>query len=357
MDDLDTSSPDNWTRADIDPLMSWDDELLVGSGWRPSCANFTMPRVLLVGQSHDLELSTIARKLVNRGAFVRVLLVDQIASQPSMELLQHEGEASFDIGFCRAYRGDRPVHYHFDKTLRRHAEWSAVPPTEQAFAAEQLNSLFWALMRRFEVSRWINSPWNVRDAENKLIQLDTAIRSGVKVPQTLATSRADDVRALAAKCSSGIIFKSLDSPIAHDPGETFKFFYTTPVDPTTLPDLKYPGLFQERIEPDEEFRITVVGRRMFAARIKRTPSNTVDWRELAPSDAAFEATVVPDSVRGSVEQIMSRLDIAVGGVDFLRVGDEFYFLEVNPSGAFLWLERTLEMEISECLTHLILSGR
>lgn len=51
---------------------------------------------------------------------------------------------------------------------------------------------------------------------------------------------------------------------------------------------------------------------------------------------------------------MTQLGLQVSGFDLLHTGRRFYFLEVNPSCAFLWLELALEIEITSAAIRLLL---
>ncbi|WP_244928739.1 hypothetical protein [Nocardioides sp. W7] len=248
------------------------------------------------------------------------------------------------------------MHYHYDRTLRHHPEWAAVPPLERSYAGEQLTTLFWALVGRIKVDRWVNDPWAVRAAENKLVQLDAAAACGLRTPRTLVTSSAEQVRAWAAQSTTQVVSKSLDSPVVTVSDASARFLYTASADAAPAEDLPYPHLFQERIVADAELRITVVGRRMFAARIRRGNGDDVDWRQRTPGPSEFEATSLPDGLRTSLDLLMQRLGLSFGGVDILCSGEDHHFLEVNPSGAFLWLERSLDIRISDTVVQLLLAG-
>ncbi|WP_344225015.1 hypothetical protein [Kocuria atrinae] len=263
----------------------------------------------------------------------------------------------FDIGYSRAYRSDRPVNYHFDQTLRQSESWGLVDVHIRRYAAEQVDTLFWALMARYRVARWVNSPWSVRAAENKLSQVDAAASCGFAVPQTLVSSRRDEVLSFMSGHRNGVVSKSLDSPITNPGEEVTRFQYTSPVDSASVQDTRFPRLYQEKVAHQEEFRVTVVGRQIFAAKVDASgDAGSADWRILADNHAAFEATLLSDAVRAQIFDLMDRLDLQVGGIDLLHAGDGIYFLEVNPSCAFLWLERSLEIEISSAVIRLLLSS-
>lgn len=348
------STSTSWKMVHCEPHIAWDETQLIDAA-SGDAGSQGSPRILLVGLSHDLELANLARRLSHTPATVRVLLLDRLSALPTWRSSSAPLD-EFDVGYCRAYRSDRPVHYHFDQTLRQSESWGQVDNDVRRYAAEQVDTLFWALMARYRVAHWVNSPWNVRLAENKLTQLDVAESLGFVVPRTLVSSQRDEVRSFMSGLPNGVVSKSLDSPITNPGSEVTPFQYTSPVGPATVQDMGFPQLYQERVAHQEEFRVTVVGHQIFAAKVEANGTDgSADWRIATGNHAAFEATLLPDDVRARVSDMMTRLDLQVGGIDLLRTGDGIYFLEVNPSCAFLWLERSLEIEISNAVMRLLLS--
>ena len=350
------STASEWRLNHCAPHLEWDQGRLLGSPLAEEHSS-TAPRILLVGLSHDLELASLARLLSNAAVDVRILLLDMISDLPRWELFDLEPQ-EFDVGYCRAYRSDRPIPYHFDKTLRQSEPWGVVDVELRRYVAEQVDTLFWALMDRFRVDRWVNSPHSVRSAENKLIQLDVARRCGFCIPETLVSCRRDEVLRFVAELPHGAISKSLDSPVANPGQESSQFRYTSPVVPELIEEPRFPELIQERVRPQAELRVTVVGQQIFAAKIRSAQrGGPTDWRMSTDHHTRFEATSLTDSTRRQIQELMERLDLQVGGIDLLISEESTYFLEVNPSCAYVWLERSSDAMISRALMNLVAPPR
>lgn len=262
----------------------------------------------------------------------------------------------YDVGYCRGYRPEQVVHFHFDRTLRRDSDWGAIDPSLAGHAARQAEGLLWSWLATVSVSRWINSPWRLRDAECKLVQLARAQQSGLRVPLTLVTSDVHALRRFAETCSAGVIHKSIDSPVVSMYDGQGQFLYTSVVDPDEIDCLPYPCLFQERLVPRIEHRVTVVGRRVFTASLRREPGQPTDWRRLADDHHRFEHHQLSDALVSAIRELMSALDIQIGAVDLIETSEQSYFLEINPSAALTWLERALGMQLCQSVTNLILCG-
>lgn len=56
---------------------------------------------------------------------------------------------------------------------------------------------------------------------------------------------------------------------------------------------------------------------------------------------------LPQSVLDKLRQLMDRLHLAFGCIDLIKTpAGEYVFLEVNPSGQWLWLDDQLGLGIS-----------
>ena len=62
---------------------------------------------------------------------------------------------------------------------------------------------------------------------------------------------------------------------------------------------------------------------------------------------------LPNEIEEKADKLMKLLDLNCGSIDFIKSGDKFYFLEINPTGQFLGLSITcnynLDKEIASYL--------
>ncbi|WP_280764088.1 hypothetical protein [Prescottella agglutinans] len=311
--------------------------------------------MLLVGHGHDPDLAHLATRISEQGAAVEVLLVDRIAHQPTDFHPARDGARGYDVGYCRAIHPSDGIHFHYDRTVRRSADWTAVSPQLARHATAQAETLLWHWLHQTTVARWINSPWSLRAAENKLIQLTEAERMGLTVPPTLTTTSLTELREFETASPHGVIHKSLASPVVTGDGESAAFLYTTPIDVDEVRDIGFPCLFQHRLIPWTEIRTTVVGKRVFSASLPRGNEDTPDWRRNADDHSGFAHHQLQEDLTHRIRDLMRTLDIEIGAVDLIETEGGTYFLEINPSAALMWLERTLGMRLCETVTNLILS--
>ena len=102
-------------------------------------------------------------------------------------------------------------------------------------------------------------------------------------------------------------------------------------------------------------RVTVVGDKLFAARMKIDPD--LDDTRLA-LDTQYEAMELPKDVSEKVFVFMRSLGLVFGCID-LRIDAKgnYVFFEINPQGQFLYIEIWTGQPISQAVAQLLASGR
>jgi hypothetical protein len=193
------------------------------------------------------------------------------------------------------------------------------------------------------------SPPLCQRAAIKPRQLSAARCAGLRVPETVITNDVDEAEAFVARHSS-VVHKAISSP-SHR-------FLDTRVwgerEVECLADLPLcPIILQERIEGPSDIRVTIVGRRMFAARIDTAAGHAgVDSR--LDLDAPCVPHVLPDEVSAALLCVMEKLGLLFGTVDLkLTETNEYVFFEVNPQGQFLYIEILTGQPISAAVAALL----
>lgn len=198
---------------------------------------------------------------------------------------------------------------------------------------------------------WLNHPHRSGYANYRPVQLEAARQAGLLVPATLITSDPAEARAFAAEHEE-LIYK----PMTHVPPSRGRVLYATPV---TGRDLEGEAgeaiagsmhLLQRRIRAACAVRLTAVDGHMFAAAIyAHSEAAAVDWR--SDYDAlTYEVIETPDDVAQGVRDMMSRLGLRFGALDFLVApGGQWCFLEINPNGQWAWIEQETGLAISSAI--------
>jgi glutathione synthase/RimK-type ligase-like ATP-grasp enzyme len=206
----------------------------------------------------------------------------------------------------------------------------------------------WSSLNTF----WVNPPVRDEEAQHKTFQLSAAQGVGLLIPRTLVSNDPDEVRRFVQDGTyTGVIFKAFAS--------TERYWRETRLvtaqEMEVLDSVRYaPVIFQEYVEAVCDLRVTIVGETVFAAAIyARETSYPVDYR-MDLRNARIEPFALPLTVEQRLKDLLRRLGLIYGAVDLrLTSDDQYIFLEVNPSGQWLFIENATGQPISRALAHLL----
>lgn len=198
----------------------------------------------------------------------------------------------------------------------------------------------------------ITRPSILRRADNKLVQLKIAREIGFTLPNSLITNSdssasrfCNEVKSIVKPISFG---KIIDN-------NRVGFIQTNLVNnEQELEGLSSsPAYFQSYENKDYEIRLTIVKEQLFGVRIDST--DKVDWRK-ENAVIQYSKIDIPSDLAEKCLKMMERLNLTFAAFDFIVRGEEYYFLELNANGQWLWLEEKLNLTISEAIAH-CLSGK
>ncbi|MFF8835610.1 RimK family alpha-L-glutamate ligase [Streptomyces sp. NPDC015130] len=221
-------------------------------------------------------------------------------------------------------------------------------PDDRAFARNEWGHLLDAVLADTP-AELVNRP-SADLGATKPRQLEAARRSGLPVPDTLISNDPAQVVEFVAGHHGKVIHKALSSP-QHLMIDTRRW---DPRDARLLDTLPLaPVIFQEEITGAFDIRANVIGDRILAARFA-TADSPVDTR--LDLGAPCETYELPAGTHEALLRFMKELGLDFGAVD-LKVDDEgrHVFLEVNPSGQFLFVEVLTGLPISEAVARFLTS--
>jgi glutathione synthase/RimK-type ligase-like ATP-grasp enzyme len=198
---------------------------------------------------------------------------------------------------------------------------------------------------------WINFPARENLAKSKPAQLFVANKLGMEIPKTLVSNDPGEVRRFVAQSKAEIVYKGLSQPHMVPGTALFTGLLTN----ETLANLDLirltPGIFQERVEKAYELRVTVVGSKIFSVKIdsQKNRDAQLDWRR-ALHDVGYAAVELPREVEEKILAFMRAFGLFYGAFDFIVTPDgRCVFLEINPSGQYMWLECAADLGITAAL--------
>ncbi|MBA4177065.1 MAG: alpha-L-glutamate ligase [Leptothrix sp. (in: Bacteria)] len=311
--------------------------------------------ILVLSNHRDEHAQAVMVELSRRGAEARLLDLSRFPLDLGLSMhydAQGGGrrfvfgcdDAGLDLDDCGAIWWRRPQPPSVD---------GAVARTEhQHFALSESHEALHGLWQAVDAF-WINEPARDMVANRKAFQLQLASRLGLEIPQTLISNCPQAVREFVQRLGVGRVIYKAFSATEQDWRET-RLLREQELD--KLDNVRYaPVIFQSYIEADVDLRITVVGDEVFAAAIHSQDSAyKVDFR-MDIGRVRIEAVTLPPEVQSRLLALMRQLGLVYGAIDMRRRPDGSHvFLEINPAGQWLFVERNSGQPIAAALAALLL---
>lgn len=302
-------------------------------------------KYLIISSTIDFSADLVCyRLLANNRSFYRLNRDEFSKHEIEVDLQKKYMRIVIDnVEYCADFEKLEGIYFRAPVFLRTQSK-------NKLSLDEQLERNQWSSFLRnlivFRNAIWINNPVDIYRAENKMYQLSIAEECGLKVPKTKVSNSAN----IQLENEKEYIVKSLDTALFYDIENNREMFtYSNVVKGLELKahNLKQAPVFvQEFLEPKIDCRITYVGGKMFPVKIQKNNMGIYgDWRfykeqlEYIPFD-------LPENVLNSINRLMKKLNLNFGGIDLAYADGEYYFIEVNPTGEWGWLEIKTGMKIS-----------
>jgi glutathione synthase/RimK-type ligase-like ATP-grasp enzyme len=221
------------------------------------------------------------------------------------------------------------------------------------------------MQRACTPTRWINLPEAAIAAENKFVQLKTARSLGIRIPRTLVTSEPSRFRAFVER-EKKVVAKPLSAfSWEYSSGETLSAFAAI-LDIRRASELRDEDIaqcvtmYQELIEKTCDVRMVALGESMFAFKIIQQGEQHFDFRVnfLQRDLLRYEPIPVPAGLTNKMTRLMRSMGVNFASADFaLTAQGEFVFLDLNPSGQWLFIEKaTPEVQIGSKFCSYFVNG-
>ncbi|MHA1381730.1 MAG: MvdC/MvdD family ATP grasp protein [Candidatus Helarchaeota archaeon] len=230
---------------------------------------------------------------------------------------------------------------------------------ERNFLIKEYHSLLNGIYSILSNRLWINYIYSIIEAENKIYQLILAKKLGFRIPETIITNNREYAYKFIKANSYNCIIKPIRSGFISDSSNP-KIIFTNKIDRNKIEELKRiqhcPSIFQNNIAKEADVRVTVVGEKIFSARIesKRYEENMIDWRR-GSNIIEHNYIELPSKIANQCINLVKQLNLIFGAIDLILDQEgNFHFLEINPNGQWAWIEKRLDMPISNEIANLLL---
>jgi glutathione synthase/RimK-type ligase-like ATP-grasp enzyme len=210
--------------------------------------------------------------------------------------------------------------------------------------------------------KWLNYYRKNHKAENKYYQLSIAEHLSFDVPEYLLSNDRNEILEFGKKHEK-IVLKLLNQDFYKIANKKYVGFYVNIIPFEKLKEFskseENPVFLQKYIEKDFEVRYTVVGEEHFVCKIESQKSELAktDWRRYDLENTPHSIMLPPDNIKSKVNLLMEKLELTYGALDFIVSKDgTWYFLEINPSGQYLWIEDLTGLKITDAIKNYLLTN-
>ncbi|NBE80143.1 ATP-grasp domain-containing protein [Micromonospora rubida] len=329
--------------------------------------------ILILTAPDDVHADAAEAELRRRGAdWVRFDPAD-VPSRASLSIAIRDGRLTRILGWHPGTCGAGPGGSHRDGAGRQVVDLDAVTavwfrrpgvPVAPAHLGEPFARFVVEESRQF-----VGDVWETLDvpalpaprpvvlrAQQKVRQLQLALRLGFDVPATVVGNDPDVVLDLFGRTGGQLIAKQVGLSSIGD--ELMRF--TEPVSHRDIGHVEgvrhCPFIAQARVPKKVELRVTVVGDRVFTAAIDSQRSNHAryDWRRQDDRNTPMSTYDLPDDVAARCVALTRLLGLRYGALDLIVTPDGRYvYIEINPTGQYLWVEEETGLPITAAVVDLL----
>ncbi len=307
--------------------------------------------ILIVAEENDMHALAVARALLARNPLTAVTIIDAQAFPSRAHLEINLNEWILCTNDNRVIRSSDVTAIWWRRLLPHDISKSVKDPTARSFCANESGQAF-RTIAYWPGYKVVNDVARERVATHKPLQHRIAHKLGIRIPSTLVTNNPAKVVEFY-KRHKNIIYKVMTTPISSF-AETRRF---RDQDIDLLQTLCHaPIIFQQEVEKSKDIRVTVVGEKVFAASIAGKLDRGAlfpDWR--LDATAECKSIELPENVVTQLLSLTRTLGLDYCAIDLIQdVAGDFVFLEVNPSGQFLFVEIDTGQPISGAIAEMLL---
>jgi ATP-grasp ribosomal peptide maturase len=313
--------------------------------------------VLILAEDIDATADQVVRALAERGVDVHRVNTAWFPTQLRLSARLREGQWTGSLSTPTRVIDLESVTAVWYRTPRAYQFPAELSPAERAHANLEAKYGLGGVLSSLPVL-WVNHPARLADAAYKPVQLVTAHRCGLLVPDTLITQDPHAVRGFADEGAT--VTKILGSNTILEEGVR-KVAFTRLLGDTDLADLRgidtTTHLFQRWVPKAYEARMIVIGEHITAAAIHAANDESyVDWRTGYDS-SSYEVVEAPADVLAGIGKLMRALDLRYAALDFvITPSDDWVLLEVNAGGQMGWIEDKTGVPLTGQLADLLARG-
>ncbi|ELC8362426.1 MvdC/MvdD family ATP grasp protein [Clostridium perfringens] len=297
-----------------------------------------MKKILIITSSVDYTVDYIIRKYNKKYIFYRVN-IDMFD--------RYEFNVSYDNGFSISNKRWNIKESEIDAIYYRKPMLPDLTCYEECYRkmiSQDIISYVNGFVDSFN-GKVLSKPSILRKSENKVYQMKLAREVGFKFPMSSIGTNVLEINSIIMK---GAVIKPLTTgKIINE--DTCELIQTSMIENCIDEEISLTPLYlQEYINKSYEVRVTIINKKVFGVKIDAY--NRVDWR-IQQNKNKYSVIDIPKEIKAKCFKIMDLMNLEFGAFDFIVDNNKFIFLEINPNGQWLWLEKELGLNISKEIMH------
>ncbi len=304
-----------------------------------------MSEILVLSEPRDFHAFAVAEALARWGIEPVLWFGTDFPTRQRASIWAGDADCRLEIRGPGIEIGDRPFGLVWNRRPTLPVLAEDLHPADRESADRDCQHFVWSLWHLVAPDAvWVNPLSPIHSAVLKPLQLRLAREVGLEIPPSLCSNDPQRIREFLRAHAGNAIYKSFYQG-SWQTEEGVAAVFTRGITEEDLPedDMVHasPGIFQARVPKAHELRVTFLGDLPIAARISsQAPAQTaVDWRR-SPSSTTFAPAELPADVVGKCRLLKAKLGLVYAALDLIVTPDGRYvFLEANPTGQFLFVER------------------
>ena len=222
-----------------------------------------------------------------------------------------------------------------------------------------INGLYYCLADK---ALWINDLKADLFAKNKLYQLYIAKEVGFLTPNVMISNEKESIDRFVDD-NEMICNKSLSVPHYEYNGKQYPYMTRLTSKDDIIDNIESlnvcPTFFEGYIEKKYDIRVVVFGEKIYAFAIysQENEMSQIDVRGISPLKLKHELIELPNDVLCKIRMFMHKQNLFFSSIDLLySKKDQYYFIENNCNGQWLWLENMTGIDMSKTFIEALING-
>ncbi len=171
---------------------------------------------------------------------------------------------------------------------------------------------------------------------NKLDQLKVALDFGIQIPNTYVCGSKTKLD-LFNNSKQKLITKAIQENILGSTKDAAYEIKVEAVENNKISEVFFPSLFQESIDKKMEIRTFYLDGTFYSLGMIHNTNMYIDFRKHT-NELRYFPFSLPKEIEDKLERFMRSFNLNTGSIDLmLSNNNDYYYLEVNPTGQYGWV--------------------